>query len=286
VPILYHCMTDQFPSEKTDEQALEPEDTVQQPILPKEMIDALVVDNMGWAESIARTVARAWNLDWQSDGLDGAAYEALLFCARRYDPAREVPFRAYARRRVHEASSEAAKKSKGWRKSSDTADERTRELSSKILEMFPELRDGELPVFDDGGGSTGGDEAELRSAMRGLLVGASIAAAKLSDDAPDAESIMDFRTMLAFMAHLDLVHQTLLWQLYWEGESMRGLAEIWNVDELTIIREHKTLIEFLAKSFSRGKQVTKLKVRPTLKPIAVKLQGNVEPPFARFLSSL
>ncbi|MCB0333257.1 MAG: hypothetical protein KDD55_07135, partial [Bdellovibrionales bacterium] len=53
----------------------------------------LVLEHRGWAESIARSVARAWNLDWQMDGLDGAAMEALIFCSRRYSPDRGVPFR-------------------------------------------------------------------------------------------------------------------------------------------------------------------------------------------------
>ena len=41
----------------------------------------MLQDHYGWAESIARAVARAWNLDWRLDGLDGAAMEALIFCS-------------------------------------------------------------------------------------------------------------------------------------------------------------------------------------------------------------
>ena len=49
-----------------------------------ELVNRLVQEHMGWATSIAKAVARAWNMDWQLDGLDGGAYEALLFCARRF----------------------------------------------------------------------------------------------------------------------------------------------------------------------------------------------------------
>ena len=82
----------------------------------EKLVELLVEENAGWAASIARSVARAWNMDWQLDGLDGGAYEGLLFCARRYDPTLGVPFRAYARRRIHEASTEEARKSKNWKK--------------------------------------------------------------------------------------------------------------------------------------------------------------------------
>src|SRR5262245_28432393 len=85
-------------------------------MLSIEEADQLVLEHQGWAESIARSVARAWNMDWRLDGLDGAAMEALIFCARRFDPARGVPFRGYARKRIHEASTDAARKSRGWRK--------------------------------------------------------------------------------------------------------------------------------------------------------------------------
>jgi len=65
--------------------------------LSQEEANNLVVEHHGWAESIARSVARAWNLDWRLDGLDGAAMEALIFCSRRFDPGRGIPFKGYAR---------------------------------------------------------------------------------------------------------------------------------------------------------------------------------------------
>jgi DNA-directed RNA polymerase specialized sigma subunit len=245
-------------------------------VLSIDEANALVVEYQGWGESIARAVARAWNLDWQLDGLDGAAMEALVFCSRRYDPARGVPFKGYARKRIHEASTEAAKKSRGWRKSSSNEEQNARELSSKLLYVFPELRMGEMPSFDD-------SEGDMRSSIRGILVGASILATRegLAEALPD--DLVDLKKMLELLAYLEPVHQMLLWSVYWEGISMRGVAEEWQVDELSIIREHKTLLEYLEKSFQkRGRPDTQLKIRPALK----KLVGRkaLEQPFKRFLN--
>lgn len=126
-----------------------PLEEVKKPLSPAE-IENLVVEHQGWAESIARSVARAWNMDWRSDGLDGAAMEALIFCARRFDPARGVPFKGYARRRIHEASTEEARKSRNWKLgigSNAKTDHRAREVSAQLLEIFPEIRDGHIPVL-------------------------------------------------------------------------------------------------------------------------------------------
>lgn len=105
-----------------------------------ELIARLVEEHAGWAEAIARSVARAWNLDWQLDGLDGGAYEALLFCSRRFDPQLGVPFRAYARKRIHEATTEEARKSKSWQRgvgANTQAEQDAREISYKLFDLFP-----------------------------------------------------------------------------------------------------------------------------------------------------
>jgi DNA-directed RNA polymerase specialized sigma subunit len=139
-----------------------------------EAANELVLEHQGWAESIARSVARAWNMDWQLDGLDGAAMEALIFCARRYQPNRGVPFKGYARRRIHEASTEAARKSKGWKRSlaaMPAAEQRAREISADLFNIFPELRTGELPDSGDAKG-------DMRGAVRQLLMGAALLSAR------------------------------------------------------------------------------------------------------------
>ena len=252
--------------------------------ISQEEADALVVENQGWAEGIAKSVARAWNMDWRGDGLDGAALEALLFCARRFQPDRGVPFRGYARKRIHEAATDAARKSRGWRKQSASSHEsQARELSAELLNVFPELRSGELPFFDDGGDSDEG----TRGAIRGLLMGATLLATRHDIDGQTPEDRVDQQKMVTIIITLELVHQWLLWKLYWEGLSMRGIATEWETDELNVIREHKILLSYLMKGFAKGKLPPIPKVRPGLRDVAQRLRRELgkegeKGPFVRF----
>ncbi|MCB0311393.1 MAG: hypothetical protein KDD42_09165 [Bdellovibrionales bacterium] len=231
----------------------------------------LVIAHKGWAESIAKSVARAWNLDWQLDGLDGAALEALLFCARRFQPDRGVPFKGYARKRIHEAATEAARRSKGWRRGAGTAsrtERLAREVSAELFNVFPELRAGQLPSFDgDDGGSQG-----TRIALQQMLIGASIIATRqgLADALPD--DMLDFKRMLQTVATLEIIHQLLIWKVYWEGNSLRTVATAWETDELNVIREHKVLLEYLQKAIGKAKSLKIPRVRPGLKQASIKLK--------------
>ena len=250
--------------------------------LSVEEANELVLEHRGWAESIARSVARSWNLDWQLDGLDGAAMEALIFCSRRFQPDRGVPFRGYARKRIHEASSDAARKSKGWMKglgTSSAAQRQAREVSADLLTVFPELRSGRLPSPDE---LTGNADLDTRSAVRNLLVGASIIAAKqgISTSLPD--EVMDYKRSISILAQLEPVHQEIIWKVYWEGFSLRNVADGWEIDELNVIREHKVLLAFMQKALTKGKGVPNPKVRPGLKKPALMLKQKKEPgPFTK-----
>ncbi len=244
----------------------------------------LVLEHRGWAESIARAVARGWNLDWRLDGLDGAAMEALIFCSRRFDPSRGIPFRGYARKRIHEASTDAARKSKGWSRgsaNSSATEAKARELSAELYGVFPELREGRLPVQE----SSGNEEQDFRSAVRELLVGASIVATRqavASDPLPD--DLVDYKRMVKVMAVLDPIHQWLLYRVYWDGLSLRTVAAEWETDGLNVMREHKVLLAYLQKSIAVGKPVATPKVRPGLKQLASKLNKNGEKgPFSNVL---
>lgn len=246
-------------------------------ILSQDEIDKLVIEHQGWAESIARSVARAWNMDWRGDGLDGAALEALLFCARRFDPSRGIPFRGYARRRIHEASTEEARKSKNWTNTSKggSTEEEAKKLSVKLLDSFPELREGYLP---------GGEDDDVRGSIRSLLVGASISAIKEGVETSTPEDFMDIKKVIEIISSLETVHQLLLWKTYWEGHSLRTVAEGWDTDELNVIREHKVIIEYLSKCFSISKKGTRPKVRPGLRTAAFKIKKDSEVgPFTQIL---
>ncbi len=240
--------------------------------LSEEEANNLVVEHHGWAESIARSVARAWNLDWRLDGLDGAAMEALIFCSRRFDPSRGIPFKGYARRRIHEASTDAARKSKGWARASSNrpaAEVKARELSVELYGVFPELRDGQLPIYE----SSGNDDADARTAIRELLMGASLVATKEAiATGPLPDELMDYRRVVTVMASLEPVHQWLLYKVYWDGTSLRNVATEWETDGLNVMREHKVLMAYLQKSLAQGKPAPTPKVRPGLKPLVTKFK--------------
>lgn len=247
-----------------------------------ELIDKLVSENLGWAEAIARNIARSWNLDWQMDGLDGGAFEGLLFCATRYNESLGVPFRAYARRRIHEAATEEARKSKNWRRatgSNTEASDQAREISAQLFQLFPELHSGTIDA------STEFAEDSLQIAVKSLLAGASLLAiAKEQKDQPD--DILEYKEMLTQISSLPPIHQTILWELYWIGKSMRSLASEWGIDELTIIREHSSILIFLEegmKTNSSQNAGKSLKIRPTLRPLAESYyNGNWKSPFSIF----
>ena len=252
--------------------------------LSQEEANALVIEHQGWAESIARAVARAWNMDWKMDGLDGAAMEALIFCSRRFDPARGIPFKGYARKRIHEASTEQARKSKGWRKGmGSNIDERARELSGELLNVFPNLREGNLNYADDGRG----DDGEIRSAVRELLVGASVLALRQCSDSPLPDDLVDYKRVVGLMAKLEPVHQLLMYKVYWDGLSLRTVASEWDTDGLNVMREHKVLLAYLGKSINTARSSNTPKVRPGLKSMALKLKKEgTSGPFTDVIKSI
>jgi RNA polymerase sigma factor (sigma-70 family) len=255
----------------------------------EELVQVLVDDHLGWATSIAKAVARAWNLDWQIDGLDGGAYEGLLFCARRYDPSMGVPFRGYARRRIHEACTEEARKSKSWQQSTGGAETEAeieaRDLSAKIFDLFPELRDGFLPSSKSSGEDTG-----MKNSIKQLITGASLIATFQESASENQENLVDQKRLIELVAEMEPVHQDILWAIYYQGQSMRALAESWGLDDLAIIREHKEILMYLSERFADGRKVkakSALKVRRGLRTRAMDLKKKKEQgSFSRMLSEL
>ena len=251
------------------------------------LVNKIVEDHMGWATSIAKSVARAWNMDWQLDGLDGGAFEALLFCARRYDPARGVPFRGYARRRIHEACTEEARKSKTWQLGTGTnsqAEREAREISLKLFDLFPELRDGLLPASDD---DSDGDTS-ARNSIRQMLAGATLIAAFEQSPTENPENAIQFKNLLINLGQLEPVHQEIIWAIYYKGQSMRALAEEWGIDDLSVIREHKEILATLCARLEapKSKTLKKLKIRRGLRTIAQQLRRKKEDgPFSKFLNA-
>ena len=246
-----------------------------------EEANELVVEHQGWAESIARSVARSWNMDWRLDGLDGAAMEALIFCSRRFDPERGVPFKGYARKRVHEASTDAARKCKSWARgvgTSSAAQRRAREVSADLFSIFPELRSGALPFPEEVSGSVEGD---TRAAIRHLLISANLLVARQGIASALPDEAMDYKKLIMILGEIEPIHQMIMWKVYWEGLSLRNVADNWDTDELNVIREHKVLLSYLQKSISKGNSKPIPKLRPGLRKVAVKLKKEkLETPFA------
>ncbi|MCB0334015.1 MAG: hypothetical protein KDD55_10985, partial [Bdellovibrionales bacterium] len=182
----------------------------------------------------------------------------------------------------HEASTEAARKSKGWSKDeSGTRNERlAREASVELLNLFPELRGGQLPgALDEASGDQG-----TRAGIRQLLIGATLLTTRQGLDAASPDELMDYKKSIRLITHLEVIHQIILWRIYWESESMRSIASSWEMDELNVIREHKVILEFLFKALSHGKSATPPRIRPGLKTIALKIKRSKTPsPFMEFL---
>lgn len=244
----------------------------------------LVIENQKWAESIAKSVAHAWNLDWKIDGLDGAALEALIFCSRRFNPNLQIPFKAYARKRIHEAAQEAARKSRGWAisRKKDPEAHKAKEISQELLKRYPELMDGELVIFTDSNEETNSSnnaaeqEKATRLVLREMLLGADIIASKqeLSQENIDPDETLEAKRIICAIALLEIIHQQLLWSIYWEGLSLRSLADEWHTDELNVIREHKVLLDWLSKNSQGNKKMLIPKIRPGLRGIALKMKKD------------
>jgi RNA polymerase sigma factor (sigma-70 family) len=248
--------------------------------LTEEEANQLVVEHIGWTESIARSVARSWNLDWRLDGLDGAAMEALIYCSRRFDPARGVPFKGYARRRIHEASTEAARKSRGWKrtsKSMSSEESTARDISAKLLNIFPELREG----------NPAGDSEDTRSGLRQVLTAAALISSTADTTSPNQEEVLDYKKTVNLIQQMDVLHQHILFEVYWEGKSLREIAGQWNTEPLNIIREHQSLLGFLQKSMTASRQrISVPKIRPGLRALAEQFAAEDKPsPFAKVESA-
>jgi hypothetical protein len=157
-------------------------------------------------------------------------------------------------------------------------DSYARELSAEILHIFPELREGRLPAVEVSAAVYKGDR---RSSIRQILVGAALLSAHQVGGLDFDESV-DYKSAVQLMATLDVVHQMLLYSIYWEGTSLRQLAADWQSEGLTVIREHRVILDFLGKKLSGVKgRLLMPKVRPGLREVASRyLPEGSNGPFA------
>lgn len=246
----------------------------------KNEVENLILENKKWAEVVAYSVAKAWRLDAEVDGLVSASYEALVECAHRFDPSRGIPFRAYARRRVHEAACDAARQTKAWKEGqvfSGSIEAKARATAYELIKRFPELRDGRISL----------DTNSLRGSVRQMILGATVIYMKEMHEAEERKDFTEYGKLISAITKLDKVHQWLIWKIYWEGHSLRGLAALWNADPLTIIREHQVILGFLSSILGQGaSKSTPPKVRPSLRKVIADLNLEAIPsPFEEFANS-
>ncbi|MCS6962201.1 MAG: hypothetical protein NZT61_06855 [Deltaproteobacteria bacterium] len=249
----------------------------------RDFIEKLILENRQWAQVIARNVAKAWRLDPEVDGLISASLEALVECAHRYEVERGIPFRAYARRRVHEAACDAARATKAWKEGqvfSGSLEAKARSTAYELFKRFPELREGCLP--------SDATLNSLRGSVRQLLLGATIIHIKEQQEQDERRDFSDYRRLITAIARLDKIHQWLIWKVYWEGFSLRGLASAWDSDPLTIIREHQVILSYFSNIFLKNlEKTTPPRVRPSLKKVFARLKLLNQPsPFEEFLKNL
>ncbi|MCC6932972.1 MAG: hypothetical protein IT292_06930 [Deltaproteobacteria bacterium] len=247
-----------------------------------ELVAKIVADHQGWSISIAKCIAKAWNMDWQLDGLDGAAFEALIYCAKRFDNKMGIPFRGYAHRRIHEACAAEARQCKRWQYGTNEMSQiecDAREVAFRLFELFPELRDGLLPIEQPENESL--TENTLRGSIKHLLASASLLTSFQKTSTDNPEYAVEFRRMFQIIANMDAIHQMILWLIYWQGQSMRAVASDWGLDELAIIREHQSIIEYVSNRMteSRKAKPVPLKIRPKLRKLKI---DETNLPFSRF----
>jgi RNA polymerase sigma factor (sigma-70 family) len=96
--------------------------------------DELAIEHLEWARAIARHVASHLPTWFTADDLIGAAEIALLKLAAAYDPARGIPFRAFAQRRIYGACIDSVRRREYRERSHQTTDR----LQSLCLKPSPE----------------------------------------------------------------------------------------------------------------------------------------------------
>lgn len=84
--------------------------------------DKLALDHLEWARGIARHVATLLPTWFTADDLTGPVELALLDQAGKYDPARGIPFRAFAQRRIFGACFDAVRRKEYLERGHQTTD--------------------------------------------------------------------------------------------------------------------------------------------------------------------
>ncbi|MCS6893613.1 MAG: hypothetical protein NZO16_03490, partial [Deltaproteobacteria bacterium] len=179
---------------------------------------------------------------------------------------------------------DAARSTKAWKEGqvfSGSIEAKARSTAYELIKRFPELRDGGIP--------SDSNFNSLRSSVRQLLLGATIIHMKEQHESEDRFDFTDYNRLVTLVAGLEKIHQWIIWKVYWEGYSLRGLASEWHIDPLTVIREHQVILNYLMAAFQQADNDIRLKppkVRPSLKKGFETLKIKHDPsPFEEFLKN-
>lgn len=95
---------------------------------------------------------------------------------------------------------------------------------------------------------------------------------------------LEYKELIDILSSLEPVHQEIIFCIYYKGQSMRNLAEEWKIDDLSVIREHKVILEFLCERLENpGSRKSQLKIRRGLRTIAQTMRRKANAgPFTRF----
>ncbi len=93
--------------------------------------DQLALEHLEWARGIARHVSNLLPTWFTADDLTGPVEIALVRLAEQYDPARGIPFKAYAQRRIYGACFDAVRRKEYIERGHMSLDE-TRESGANI----------------------------------------------------------------------------------------------------------------------------------------------------------
>lgn len=172
------------------------------------------------------------------EDLRGVAYEALVRAARRFDPARGIPFRAFARQRIHWALVD-------YQRREDRAYRRAKRASQKV-ERLSALQN----LSPSGLGSECADNPLLAAKERARVLEMEKWVSALHEELPAAprREPRDAKTK-AVLEHLlralNPEERMLLSALYREGISLSQYARRLGISHSTASRRHAAVLRRL-----------------------------------------
>ena len=211
--------------------------------LPTEDPQELARQHDGYARRLAAKVRRQAGLPRyvEQQELEGWALLGLSEAASRFDPARGVPFGAYAKRRIVGAVLNGIGK---MHQAPESARQKARRLarSQDALPDWPE-------------GSVEPESASTQLARSIVAVGASILIQRLGDAAEptDAHTPLDAtlqrearRRLHAALNQLEPAQRRLMRMYYFQDKSMSEVGKAMSISTPTVCRRHKDALQALA----------------------------------------